>query len=184
MTIAFPTDERVLLLKISRGDQLAFRELYDQTSPQLYAVALRLLRRRDVAEDVVQEVFLTLWHAADQYDMARGSVRTWLSTITRNRCIDRLRRAPIPISEVEADELPDQYADDPLQSALTDADLSVLAECLEDLNEQQRRSISLAYFDGLTHQDVAARMDVPLGSAKTWIRRGLDVLRKCMGAAV
>ena len=111
-------------------------------------------------------------------------MRTWLSTITRNRCIDRLRRAPVPLSEVEANDLPDQQADDPLQSALTDADLSVLAECLEDLNDQQRRSISLAYFDGLTHQDVAARMDVPLGSAKTWIRRGLDVLRKCMGAAV
>lgn len=76
MTIAFPPDERVLLLKVSRGDKIAFRQLYEQVSPLLYAVALRLLKRREAAEEVVQEVFLTLWHAADQYDVGRGSVKT------------------------------------------------------------------------------------------------------------
>lgn len=182
MTIAFPTDERVLLLKISRGDELAFHELYMQTSPQLYGVALRLMKRRDLAEEVIQEVFLTLWHAADQYDLARGSVRTWLSTITRNRCIDRLRRQPAHSVEIQEQHLADDRTD-PLHSALSQADLHVLAECFESLNPQQRHCLALAYYDGLTHQEVAHQLDVPLGSAKTWIRRGLDFLKKCMGAA-
>lgn len=182
MTIAFPTDERVLLLKVSRGDKFAFRELYEQNAPQLYAVALRLMRRRDVAEDIVQEVFLTLWHAADQYDSARGSVRTWLSTITRNRCIDRLRRQPANTVDLEDVQLTADERDDPLEQALSRDHLAALSQCLGELNDQQKRAVSLAYFDGLTHQEVAQQMVVPLGSAKTWIRRGLDFLKKCMGA--
>ncbi len=181
MTIAFPLDERVLILKVSRGDKAAFRELYEQTSPQLYGVALRLLRRRDLAEDMVQEVFLTLWHAADQYDVSRGSVRTWLSTITRNRCIDYLRRQPA--HQENADEIPLEACAgfDPQQATLSADDIKILSECLSELNEQQRCAVLLAYFDGSTHQQVAQQMQSPLGSVKTWIRRGLDALKNCMG---
>lgn len=181
MTIAFPLDERVLILKVSRGDKAAFRDLYEQMSPQMYGVALRLMRRRDVAEDIVQEVFLTLWHAADQYDTSRGSVRTWLSTITRNRCIDHLRKQPA--QTVDLDEVPLEACAgfDPLTATLSEDDIKMLTECLSGLNEQQRCAVLLAYFDGWTHQQVAEQMKAPLGSAKTWIRRGLDSLKKCMG---
>lgn len=181
MTIAFPLDERILILKISRGDKAAFRDLYEQMSPQLYGIALRLLRRRDIAEEMVQEVFLTLWHAADQYDVSRGSVRTWLSTITRNRCIDYLRRQPAPMDNIDEVPLEACAGFDPQQATLNADDIKILSECLSGLNEQQRCAVLLAYFDGSTHQQVAEQMQSPLGSVKSWIRRGLDALRHCMG---
>lgn len=181
MTIALPPDERVLILKVSQGDKAAFRELYEQVSPQLYGVALRLLRRRDLAEDMVQDVFLTLWHAADQYDVSRGSVRTWLSTITRNRCIDYLRRQPAPASNIDEVPLEACAGFDPQQAVLSADDIKILSECLSELNDQQRCAVLLAYFDGSTHQQVAQQMQSPLGSVKTWIRRGLDALKNCMG---
>ncbi|MEC7119539.1 MAG: sigma-70 family RNA polymerase sigma factor [Pseudomonadota bacterium] len=184
MTVAFPPDERVLLLKVSRGDKIAFRQLYDQMSPLLYSIALRLLKRREAAEEVVQDVFLTLWHAADQYDVQRGSVKTWLSTITRNRCIDRLRRPATTLDhDLDLEEIAGDERDDPLNQMLSTDHLALLTTCFGELDEQQRRCLSLAYFEGMTHQDVSAQLDVPLGSAKTWIRRGLNVLKKCMGVA-
>lgn len=175
-------DERTLLLQTSHGDRQAFQQLYTELSPQLYAIALRILRQRTAAEDVVQEVFITLWHAAGQYDTRRGSVRTWLSTITRNRCIDRLRRKPLATDEYDEDLLiaPDHH--NPLQQVEDDDDRAALLGCLDELNDQQRQCIALAYFDGLTHQEVSSQMAIPLGSAKTWIRRGLDVLKRCMEA--
>lgn len=175
-------DERALLLQIGQGNRNAFRQLYDQASPQLFAVALRLLRKRDVAEEVLQEVFLTLWHAADQYDIERGSVRTWLSTITRNKCIDRIRRTPVETLPLLDDDILASEKDDPLAHVLDQDHHAMLSVCLDGLDNQQRQCVSLAFFDGMTHQEVAAHLTVPLGSAKTWIRRGLDFLKKCMGA--
>lgn len=175
-------DERSLLLQIGQGNRNAFRQLYDQASPQLFAVALRLLRKRDVAEEVLQEVFLTLWHAADQYDIERGSVRTWLSTITRNKCIDRIRRTPVETLPLLDDDVLASEKDDPLAHVLEQDHHALLTVCLDGLDHQQRQCVSLAFFDGMTHQEVATHLTVPLGSAKTWIRRGLDFLKKCMGA--
>ncbi|WP_410210752.1 sigma-70 family RNA polymerase sigma factor [Aquirhabdus sp.] len=175
-------DEQTLLLQIGQGNRQAFRQLYDQTSPHLFAVALRLLRKRDSAEEVLQEVFLTIWHAADQYDIERGSVRTWLSTITRNRCIDRIRRAPVETLPLQDDDALTSEKDDPLTHVLYQDHHALLSVCLGELDEQQRHCVSLAFFDGMTHQEVATHLTVPLGSAKTWIRRGLEFLKKCMGA--
>lgn len=174
-------DEPQLLLQIGQGNRLAFKQLYDLTSPQLYAVALRLLKKQDAAEEIVQEVFLKLWHVSDQYNIERGSVRTWLSTITRNRCIDRIRRSPFETLPLLDDTLaPDES--DPLNQVLHQDHQAMLSMCLDGLNQQQRQCVSLAFFDGMTHQEVAEHLTVPLGSAKTWIRRGLDFLKKCMGA--
>jgi RNA polymerase sigma-70 factor, ECF subfamily len=176
-------DERLLLLRTSRGDRQAFEQLYLETSPTLYAVALRLLRQREAAEEVVQEVFMTLWHAAGQYDTKRGSVRTWLTTITRNRCIDRLRRpANQQTEDYDDDMLSTPEHHNPLHQVVEDDDRSVLLGCMQTLTEQQQRCIALAYFDGMTHQEVSSELTIPLGSAKTWIRRGLDALKKCMEA--
>jgi RNA polymerase sigma-70 factor (ECF subfamily) len=175
-------DEQSLLLQIGQGNRAAFKQLYDQTAPQLFAVALRLLKKQDAAEEILQEVFLTLWHVSDQYNVERGSVRTWLSTITRNRCIDRLRRHPVELLPLLEDDQLASEAHDPLAHVLQQDHQAMLLVCLNGLNQQQRQCVSLAFFDGMTHQEVATHLTVPLGSAKTWIRRGLDVLKKCMGA--
>lgn len=178
------TDEQALLLQIGQGNRIAFRQLYDQTSPQLFAIALRLMKKQDMAEEVLQEVFLTLWHVSDQYNTERGSVRTWLSTITRNRCIDRIRRQPAEQVLLLNEEtmIPDIASDhdDPLAHAMQADHQALLSLCMQGLDDQQRQCVSLAFFDGMTHQQVANHLTVPLGSAKTWIRRGLDFLKKCM----
>ena len=173
-------DERALLLQIDQGDRLAFQALYEQTSPQLFAVALRLLKKKDIAEEVLQEVFLTLWHVSDQYNIERGSVRTWLTTITRNRCIDRLRRQSVVHVELVDDEAFTPEHEDPMHRAMQADHENLLSECMQQLNDQQRKCVSLAFFDGMTHQEVATHLTVPLGSAKTWIRRGIDFLKSCM----
>lgn len=175
-------DERVLLLQIAQGDRIAFKQLYDQAAPQLYAVALRLLKKQDSAEEVLQEVFLTLWHVSGQYNVERGSVRTWLATITRNRCIDRIRRTPQQTLVLLDHHTSESTQDDPLTQVLQQDHQAMLSVCLDGLDEQQRQCVSLAFFDGMTHQQIATHLTVPLGSAKTWIRRGLDFLKKCMGA--
>ena len=178
------TDEQALLLQIGQGTRIAFRQLYDPTSPQLFAIALRLMKKQDMAEEVLQEVFLTLWHVSDQYNTERGSVRTWLSTITRNRCIDRIRRQPAEQVLLLNEEtmIPDIASDhdDPLAHAMQADHQALLSLCMQGLDDQQRQCVSLAFFDGMTHQQVANHLTVPLGSAKTWIRRGLDFLKKCM----
>lgn len=176
-------DEQRLLLEITQGSRSAFKQLYEQTSPLLYAVALKIVKKQDMAEEVLQEVYLTIWHAASQYNIERGSVRTWLSTITRNRCIDRLRRTPKE-SALDSHHENELVATtlDPLQCAENADDQNLLMLCLDRLDEKQRACVSLAFFEGMTHQEVAGHLTVPLGSAKTWIRRGLDVLKKCMEA--
>ena len=173
-------DERLLLLQIGQGNRQAFKQLYDQSAPHLFAVALRLLRKRDAAEEVLQEVFLTLWHAADQYDIERGSVRTWMSTITRNRCIDRIRRMPADTLPFDDENALASENNEPLAQVLSADHHALLTVCLDGLDDHQRECVSLAFFEGMTHQQIATHLTVPLGSAKTWIRRGLDFLKKCM----
>ncbi len=176
-----PVDEQQLLLQISHGSRQAFRQLYEQTSPLLFAVALRLLRKRELAEEILQEVYVTLWHVAGQYHTERGSVRTWLATMTRNRCIDHLRKVtPLSLSTPLEDDDIVSY-DDPLARLIDHSHHMQLSICIGELTLEQRQCISLAFFEGLTHQQVAAQLAVPLGSAKTWIRRGLDALKRCMG---
>lgn len=175
------TDERLLLLEISRGDKVAFRQLYEQTSPLMFAIALRLLRNQSLAEEIIQEVYVSVWSIAAQYHTERGSVKTWLSTITRNRCIDQLRKtSPALHMSDDFDGLVDERAD-PLFGVIADSHKMQLSICIDHLKQEQRQSIFLAFFDGLTHQQIATEMAVPLGSTKTWIRRGLEALRQCMG---
>jgi len=177
--LSTPVDEQQLLLQISHGSRQAFRQLYEQTAPLMFAVALRLLRKRELAEEILQEVYVTLWHVAGQYHTERGSVRTWLSTMTRNRCIDYLRKGVLPSSSL--DEVEIAVDDDPLARLIDHHHQMQLSVCISELSLEQRQCISLAFYEGLTHQQVAAQLAVPLGSAKTWIRRGLDALKRCMG---
>jgi RNA polymerase sigma-70 factor (ECF subfamily) len=182
-----PTDAdleqlRDWLLATAGGDRRAFESLYQRTSAKLFGVCLRILRERSEAEEVLQDVYLTIWRKASQYDAQRASPITWLAMIARNRAIDRLRagrveRAGVPIDF--ADELADEG---PTVTALAEAasEGRRLHDCLDELNDEQRRAIRVAFFEGCTYEELAQRSATPLGTIKSWIRRGLLRLRDCM----
>lgn len=170
-----------LMPRIAAGDRAALRQLYDATSAKLFAVCLRILSDRDESEDVLQEVYLTIWRRADRFDAARASVMTWISTIARNRSIDRLRaRGPMAYAEpVEELEISDgsRGADELLMAA--DAS-GALSGCMGELDERTARVIRTAFYEGVTYEALAHRMETPLGTVKSWIRRGLLKLRACL----
>lgn len=170
-----------LMTRIAAGDRLALRALYDATSAKLFGVCLRILSDREEAQDVVQDVYLTVWRRADRYDAGRAGVSTWLSTIARNRAIDRLRaRGPLARSEpVEGLELADDAPG--AEAALLQGDEARrLAACLDELDERTAAVIRTAFFEGVTYEALARRTDTPLGTVKSWIRRGLARLRGCL----
>lgn len=178
-------DVAALIYQTALGDQRAFEQLYRQTSPQLFGIALAMLRRRDLAEDVLQEAYVKVWHSAASFQPERGSTAAWLGTIVRRCAIDRLRRRRLD-GESLSDEAWAAIADDgpgPLQNVMAEADARRLGKCLEHLDERQRESVALAFFHGLTHSELAERLSTPLGTVKAWVRRGLDKLRTCLGEA-
>ena len=180
---ARPEDLAPLMGRIAAGEREALRRLYEATSAKLFGVCLRILNDRDEAEDVLQEVYLTIWRRADRYEAARASVIAWTSTIARNRAIDRLRaRGPLAKSEpVEALEIADER---PGALALLEAagERARLLACLEGLDERTRQVIRTAFFEGVTYEALANRMEAPLGTVKSWIRRGLARLKGCLEA--
>lgn len=168
--------------RIAEGDRDALRQLYEATSAKLFAVCLRILADREEAEDVLQEVYVTIWRRADRFDADRASVAAWISTIARNRAIDRLRaRGPLARSEpVEDLEIADERQA-PADALLFAADdRARLAACLGELDERTRGVIRTAFFDGVTYEALAQRLGAPLGTVKSWIRRGLLRLRGCL----
>lgn len=171
-----------LLSATAAGDREAFRRLYDATSSKLFGVVLRIVRRRDLAEDVLQEVFLRIWDHAGEQRSDRGTPMAWMVRIARNRALD-CRRADR--GEVSLEELPacgnwtDPIADS-AERVVSGAEASALEDCLDKLDNQQRSCILLAFRDGYTHQELAERLRTPLGSIKSWIRRGQIQLRECL----
>src|SRR5215469_15169655 len=163
-----------LLTRTGARDQRAFAELYQLASGRLFGVCLRMLRDRGEAEEVLQEVFTTVWRRADNFDPARGNAMTWLVALTRNKAIDRLRqRREAPLDEpIDLDQMIDERPA-PWQEADASQDYVRLLKCLEALEPKQRRSVREAFFTGVTYQELAARCQVPLGTLKSWIRRGL-----------
>ena len=170
-----------LMSRVAAGDRAALKRLYDATSAKLFAVCLRILSNRDESEDVLQEVYLTIWRRADRFDAGRASVSAWISTIARNRAIDRLRaRGPLAYAEpVEEIQTPDAA---PLASALLEQaqDERALHRCLSELDVRTAQVIRTAFFEGVTYEALAQRMDAPLGTVKSWIRRGLLKLKGCL----
>jgi RNA polymerase sigma factor (sigma-70 family) len=170
-----------LMGAIASGDRAALRQLYEATSPKLFGVCLRILSNRDESEDVLQEVYLTIWRRADRFDAGRASVMTWISTIARNRAIDRLRaRGPLAYAEqVEELEIEDTTAG---AEALVEAaqDQGALTRCLGELDERTAKVIRTAFFEGVTYEALATGMGTPLGTVKSWVRRGLLKLRGCL----
>jgi RNA polymerase sigma-70 factor (ECF subfamily) len=179
-----------LLSRVSLADQRAFEELYRLTSAHLYAVALRIVRERPIAEEIVQEAFVNVWHHAGSYDGARSQPLTWLTSIVRNRALDLKRRREIDtIGLPGADddgpgiELP-AGGPSPVELLLAGADARAIRDCVETLEAGARQAIALAFFHGLSHGELAAHLREPLGTVKSWVRRGLAKLRRCLDEAV
>ena len=170
------------LSRVALGDRNAFETVYRQASGRVFAICLRVLGDRAEAEDVVQEVFTTVWHKAAQFDAARASAITWLGMIARNRAIDRLRAAP-SVASLAPIELADDVADHaptPAAAAERTAEGARLERCLSQLDGRRRSLIRVAFFEGATYEELAARVGSPLGSVKSWIRRGLLQLKACL----
>jgi RNA polymerase sigma factor (sigma-70 family) len=170
-----------LMSRIAAGERAALRQLYDATSAKLFGVCLRILSDREESEDVLQDVYVTIWRRADRFDATRASVMTWLSTIARNRAIDRLRaRGPLAYAE-QVDELEIADGSDSAETLLSAADdRNRLHGCLSELDERTEKVIRTAFFEGVTYEALAKRMDAPLGTVKSWIRRGLAKLKGCL----
>ncbi len=170
-----------LMPRIASGDRSALRQLYQATSSKLFGVCLRILSDREESEDVLQEVYLTIWRRADRFDAARASVTTWISTIARNRAIDRLRaRGPLAYAD-QVDDMEIEDGSVPADALLASAqDAQALGRCLGELDARTQKVIRTAFFEGVTYEALAQRMDTPLGTVKSWIRRGLLKLRGCL----
>ena len=175
-----------LLSRCALGDQRACAELYRLTSSKLFGVALRILRREDWAEEVLQESFVNIWNHASEYAVHKSAPMTWMTSIVRNRSLDWARRPRHEDTSEDYDLLVENVRDDalgPLDQLARSAEASALARCLELLDSAQRQSITLAFQQGLSHAELAAHMHQPLGTVKTWIRRGLERLKGCLSSA-
>ena len=177
-----PRDDHALMAAIASGDQSALELLYDRFSPMVYALCRRVLRDPGVADELLADIFMEVWRKSERFDASRGSVVTYLATLTRSRAIDRLRsqRRATAASLSETAE-PAAAASDPAGTLLDDERRTHVARALEVLTPDQRSAIELAYFSGMTHAEISQRLNRPLGTVKTHIRQGLiqmrDVLR-------
>ncbi len=179
-------DDESLLRRIQRRDETALEELYDRQSTAVYSLALRIVGDRAAAEDVLSDVFWRVWRRAETFDPRRGSPTAWLLTITRRRALDELRmgarrerreRSPDAMGEV-----PQERAPSPEDEALAGEVQEHVREALSALPPEQRGPIELAYFEGLTHVEIADRLQEPLGTIKTRIRAGMQRLRESLMA--
>lgn len=171
-----------LLQAIARGDEAALARLYDQYRVILFGLLVRILNSREEAEDVLQEVFLQVWRRAGDYDEQRGKPFTWLVTLTRSRAIDRLRAlgSRQRLATSAAQEQPEE-ASDALKETYRSEQREIVQRALADLPEEQRRTLLLAYFEGLTQTEIAAKLNAPLGTVKTRMRSALTKLRETLG---
>ena len=172
-----------LLAQCDLKNQHAFNNLYKLTAAKLYGVALRILRRQDWAEEVLQECYVNIWNHAGDYAIAKSAPLTWMTSIVRNRCLDWLRRPHTETTGEAYDVAVDAWQDDapgPLEQLAASSDAQALARCLQQLEARQRQSIMLAFFNGLSHSELASHMKQPLGTVKTWVRRGLERLKGCL----
>jgi RNA polymerase sigma-70 factor (ECF subfamily) len=170
-----------LLQACAGGDPAALQSLYAATAPQLFGLALGILRSRDLAEDIVQDAFVLVWRHARSFDPGRGTAMAWLARIVRNQCFDLLRRRgrESPLDETFLQSRPDP-APGPVELTALSRDAHRLRGCLEELEESPRQSLMLAYYEGMTFEQVAGRLGAPLGTVKSWIRRSLIRLKGCM----
>jgi RNA polymerase sigma-70 factor (ECF subfamily) len=181
-----------LLARVALGNHAAFKQLYEATVRCLLAIIVRLLRDPAWAEEVVQEVYVAVWKSASSYSSLKAQPMTWLMTIARNKAMDALRstasdREHMVRPRVSNDEddptgppdMPDERGS-ALERLVQAIDAERLRRCLQRLEPAQRQAIALAFYDGLTHSELAAHMREPLGTVKAWVRRGLERLKPCL----
>jgi RNA polymerase sigma-70 factor (ECF subfamily) len=179
-----------LLNRIALQDQLALKNLYDACAGKLYGLALRVVTQRELAEDVLQEAFLNIWRSAPDYNASLSPPMAWMGLIVRSRALDLLRRRAAErvhltqeMDEVLADTL-DGGGPTPLDTAQASEQAWAMNQCLSRLESKHRELVNLAYMRDLSHSELASQLKLPLGTVKTWLRRGLDQLRLCMARFV
>ncbi len=181
-------DIRNLLIAVGNGNRAAFKQIYELTSARLLGVVLRVNTHRGEAEEVLQDVYVSVWHLAGQYRQVRGDALAWLVSVARNRAIDSMRlrqRRPQAAWSGATDDAADGPYDGmacgrpgPHEACSAASDAALLSTCLGSLSAPQRHSLVLAYCEGLSHAEIAQRMGRPVGSVKSWVRRGLIDLRE------
>jgi len=176
----------VLIDRIALADEKALRELYELTSSRLYGVAVRVVTNRDWAEDVLQEAFINIWRIAGDYKSTLSPPMAWMALVVRSRGLDFLRRRTSERAD-RMQELDDVISDtvagdspNPMDTAQASEQAKALHNCLSLLDNKQREVVSLAYMRDMSHNELAEQLKLPLGTVKTWIRRGLEQLRGCM----
>jgi RNA polymerase sigma-70 factor (ECF subfamily) len=187
MSAPSPDAELMTLLdRIGQRDEAALRVLYDRVSPKLFGLAMRVVRQREWAEDVLQESFLTIWRAAGDYRASLSPPMAWMGLIVRSRSLDLLRRRTADRAQltqefdVQMDETFESGTPNPMDTADASEQAWALHQCLTQLEGRQREVVSLAYLRDLSHGELAEQLKLPLGTVKTWIRRGIEKLRNCM----
>ena len=173
-------DIEAFISKVALGDREAFSALYDATSAKLFAVCIRVLKQRDVAEDVLQEVFIKVWKNAERYQVTGHSPMTWLITIARNTAIDRIRARK---DHDDLDDFSNRIAatePTPEQAAIASSEWKRVTICLDALKEDRKQAIKGAYLHGKSYQELSEEFKVPLNTMRTWLRRGLGTLRECL----
>lgn len=186
MSTLDPQQLKTWLAAVVHKDTQAFRCLYDATSPKLFGFALRILIKRELAEEVLQESFVNVWNNAGSYQASLAAPMTWMTTIVRNKAFDLLRKLEHPV-EIDADTFDKDVMEamqstdpTPIESLQLSADSKALARCLTRLEALHRQAIALAFYHDLSHSEVAEQLSLPIGTVKTWIRRGLERLRMCL----
>lgn len=178
------SDPYAELLKLcAKGNRQAFTSLYQQTSGKLFAVSLNIMKTRQTAEEVLQEGFIKIWDKAATFDTSKARAMTWMTTIVRNQCLDVLRSYKSRPVEVEAEYEGEEFAvlaADPADMAGVSLETRQLLDCMEELKEQQKRAVLMAYYYGQTHEEIASSLGSPIGTVKAWIRRGVERLRTCL----
>ncbi len=187
---ADPLKLGALLAATAARDAQAFRALYDATSARLFGYALRLLRKRELAEEALQEGFVAIWHNAAGYNGALAAPMTWMATVVRNKALDILRRADAAVDGVAEPldagilERLEDVAATPAERLQLSSEAQALARCLARLEGSHRQAVGLAFFHDLSHSEVARQLALPVGTVKTWIRRSLDKLKTCLSRGV
>ena len=181
-----PQQLRIWLQGAAKRDAAAFRSLYDATSPKLFGFALRILIKRELAEEVMQESFVAIWNNAGTYQSHLAAPMTWMTTIVRNKAFDLLRRSDVN-AEIDGEQFDSKVINalhdpgkTPIEALQMSSDAKALAYCMSALEGLHRQVVGLAFFHDLSHSEVAQQMALPIGTVKTWIRRSLERLKACL----
>ena len=181
-----PQQLRSWLQGAANRDAVAFRSLYDATSPKLFGFALRILNKRELAEEVMQESFVAIWNNAGTYQSHLAAPMTWMTTIVRNKAFDLLRRSDVN-AEIDGEQFDSEVINalqdpgkSPIEALQMSSDAKALAYCMSALEGLHRQVVGLAFFHDLSHSEVAQQMALPIGTVKTWIRRSLERLKACL----